>query len=1416
MSSSTQSNKKRGRRRSRTPPTSNQMLEILQRLKALEEGRSPRDTGTGSRATSEASAEPSNALILPSVSPCASAPAQAPIYMASQAQPPASPVTVPPSSQNDMSNAAERLMEALSSIPVRSNQYFVSDFDPSVHDVDTWCDEVDRARILNRWDENECLARVGHCLKGDARSWLSQWTSTTRTWSSFKLELKALCPRTIDVANILYDVMRTESDMFSTYADYARKSLLRLRIVKGLSSELLTAIIIRGICEPQIRAIATNAKLTPENIVEYLSNFVKSDKSQNNLPRKIYPHDSIRNSKFRNHNNYLKRKPIESTSIKCFECQQYGHKSLSCPKKIKTSTNNSNNKPTSLTSKVEKCNFCKKLGHSETTCFAKERTVSRNKSGVNFCREIAGTSKNRDVITAVILGVPVDVLIDSGSCVSLLSTEILKYFSCHVKTTYQLLRGLGGMEVEVNSFVTLPVELTDITLEVDFHIVDSKHLSTPVIIGTDVLNRKGVAYIRTSESQRVVHSPMVDIMHVSLTSLLEKITTPVTGNYKQRLLSVLSKYSDYFLSGTATTTVKDSEMQIKLTSDIPIYYRPYKLSHDEKLRVRHIIKDLLEKGIIRESDSEYASPILLVKKKDGSDRMVVDYRALNQITVKVRHPLPLINDHIDRLGNAKCFSSLDMVSGFHQLRVSEDSIHKTAFITTEGHYEYCKMPYGLANAPVIYQRTITKTLKSYIEAGTVLVYIDDVLLLTDTIEDNLVLLDSVLKTLTDAGFSINLKKCTFLTDEVEYLGRIISKGQVRPSEHKIEALVKSPTPSTVKQVRQFLGLAGYFRRYIPGYAIKTACIAALTRKGVSFHWGDEQEKARQEIIAQLTNEPILAIFDPELRTELHTDASSIGYGGILIQIDKNGSKRVIAYFSKLTAGAESKYHSYELETLAVVKSLQHFRQYLIGKHFVIITDCNALKMTQRKKDLQPRVARWWIYMQDFDFTLEYRKGVLMAHVDYLSRNPVNVIDALHKPQNWAQVAQAGDEETLMLLEKLNNGELDNTRYVKRNDLLYYKYVVVGEQVRYLCYVPKAFRLSLLRVFHDEHEHLGIDKTIDLILKHFWFPGMRQFVTKYVTHCVICISHKRVPRAPLQPISSWDKALVPFHTVHADVLGPLKECDGYKYVLIIVDAYTKYCLLYSLRKQDCSELKRVMSQTIGLFGCFKRLVCDRSRMFDNHEFIEWVHKHGVEIHFITPEMHRENGQVERYCRTVLNMIRVEVNYNKRDWSKVLWKIQLTLNITKHKTTQYSALNLLIGTDGTTPVINSLIKDITCDGSNPNREAVRELQRQHADGLLSANKDKQDLYVNKNRHPPKKFKINELVYVIKNSQSTGKLDSGMRGPYKIIRVLSNDRYELKLLAGSYGKTTQAAAGFMVLWRGEWTPDTCVGFFEGEFRI
>lgn len=909
--------------------------------------------------------------------------------------------------------------------------------------------------------------------------------------------------------------------------------------------------------------------------------------------------------------------------------------------------------------------------------------------------------------------------------------------------------------------------MADIALEVDLYVVSPDCLSTPVIIGTDVLNRDGVTYVRTKGKHYLARTKDDPIKVLTIESSEGiPISTPLQGAERERLLEMITEFSVFLITGTAESTVTTGSMPIRLTSDTPVSYRPYKLSHQEKLRVRDIIRDLLDKGIIRESESAYASPILLVKKRDGTDRLVIDFRALNHITVKDRYPLPLIEDQIDRLGSSEYFTILDMATGFYQIPIDAESVHKTGFVTPEGHYEFLKMPFGLANAPVVFQRIITNTLRSFIDTGKVLVYTDDILILSQTTDEGIETLRQVMLVLTSAGFSINIRKCKFLTTEIEYLGRVISRGQVRPSPRKIEAIVNAPTPSNLKKVRQFLGLAGHFRRYIAGDALKTACIAHLTRKDAKFDWGVEQENARKELIAILTSDPVLAIFDPILPTEVHTDASSLGYGAVLIQTHTGNYKRVVAYFSKGTQGAQSRYHSYELETLAVVKALENFRHYLIGIQFKVVTDCNALKSTQRKKDLVPRVARWWAYLQDFTFTIEYRKGVMMAHADYLSRNPVNLC-RISKPCNWAQIAQAADEKTQGLIQQLADGQLDQNRYSKQKDLLYYKYTPIGEQSRLLCFIPKGHRLSLLRIFHDEHGHVGVEKTTDLILKHFWFPGLRQFVKKYVSHCLVCLSHKRQPRAPLQPITSWDKPDLSFDTIHVDVLGPLAESEGYKFVLILVDAFSKYCLMYPIYRQDLAESRRVITNAVSLFGTPKLIVADRGRMFDNPEFASWVNELGSDIHLITPGMHQSNGQVERYCRTVLNLIRIKVNHRRTEWSSALWKLQLILNITKQKTTQTSALNLLIGTDSTTPIIRALVRDVALEGSHPNREGWREICRQRASQLLKDNRDQQDVYVNQRRKPPRKFQDDDMVFVIKSTQATGKLDSGMRGPYRVSR-------------------------------------------------
>lgn len=768
-------------------------------------------------------------------------------------------------------------------------------------------------------------------------------------------------------------------------------------------------------------------------------------------------------------------------------------------------------------------------------------------------------------------------------------------------------------------------------------------------------------------------------------------------------------------------------------------------------------------------------------------------RDLNAHTIKDRFPLPLIDDQLDRLGKGRIFTSLDMSSGFHQIPIHVNSIEKTAFITPDGHYEYLRMPFGLANAPATFQRAINKALGD-LKDNVALVYLDDILIPSESIEDAFNSLVLVFEALQKAGFSLNLKKCHFFQSKLNYLGREISADGIRPGTRKVEALVKSPTPTTLKQIRQFMGLAGYFRKYIPEFAIRTAPITKLTRANEPFVWTDEQEASRKYVIDHLTSKPLLSIFDPSLPTELHTDASSLGYGAILMQ-KKNGLPQIVGYFSKRTSKYEEKYHSYELETLAVVNALKHFRVYLLGVHFTLITDCNAIKSTSTKKDILPRVARWWSYMQDFDFSIVYRKGSSLPHVDFLSRNPVvRRIDATNT--NWLYVEQRGDDETMQLINASKDGLLDKTRYSVKNGILHYV-ISSPDGTHKKPFVPRRSRLGLLRIFHDEQCHVGMDKTIDSIQKHFWFPHMRSTVKKYIKHCLIC-AVKKTRIGPLQGvISNIEKPQAPMQVLHADCLGPLETTsEGYKHVLVLIDAFTKYCVLQPLKTVKADETRLNFQSFIALFGTPKQIIMDAGTNFKNLSLPEYLDSLGINYHYTTPDIHRSNGQVERYMRTIMNLIRVETSI-KSEWSNSLWKIQLVLNTTVQKSTQTSPLRALIGIEGSTPLIQSLLKNLDTD-----LQTIRnmELDRKRINEHLKVS-TRSAIKANQRRRDNIKFAKGDFVLMHRDDKMhQGKLKYEFQGPFEVMGTTQEGRYELKRVGKS--TITKAAKEQLRIWPNDWS--------------
>uniref|UniRef100_A0A5S6QSG4 Reverse transcriptase n=1 Tax=Trichuris muris TaxID=70415 RepID=A0A5S6QSG4_TRIMR len=378
------------------------------------------------------------------------------------------------------------------------------------------------------------------------------------------------------------------------------------------------------------------------------------------------------------------------------------------------------------------------------------------------------------------------------------------------------------------------------------------------------------------------------------------------------------------------------------TGDVnPIQCRPYRVSRLEREAISRQVEEMVRNGIVEESQSSWAFPVVMVRKKDGSWRFCVDYRKLNAVTARDVHPLPRMDDVLDRLGGSKYFSRLDLRNGYWQLEVEENDRPKTAFVTPDGLYQFKRMPFGLANAPATFSRLMNRILHSAMERHCI-ACLDDILIFTPVFEQHLLKLEQVFRILGDNGLRLNPAKCLLGTHEVEYLGHVIDAIGVRPDPAKIEGINSFPTPRTVKELRRFLGMSGYYRRFVEHYADIANPLYLLLRKKRKWEWSKMEEEAFKELKRRLQEPPVVHHFQESWPIEIHCDASRSGLGAVLIQ-KKEDQEHVVTYISRKLSATEENYHSNELECLAVVWALRVLRPYVLGRPFRVLTDSSAVK-----------------------------------------------------------------------------------------------------------------------------------------------------------------------------------------------------------------------------------------------------------------------------------------------------------------------------------------------------------------------------------------------------------------------------------------------------------------------------------------
>ncbi|GJS22847.1 putative reverse transcriptase domain-containing protein [Tanacetum coccineum] len=427
------------------------------------------------------------------------------------------------------------------------------------------------------------------------------------------------------------------------------------------------------------------------------------------------------------------------------------------------------------------------------------------------------------------------------------------------------------------------------------------------------------------------------------------------------------------------------EFRIDLVSrDAPIAHAPYRLAPSEMRKLSVQLQELLEKGFIRPSSSPWGAPVLFVKKKDGSFRMCIDYRELNKFTVKNRYPLPRINDLFDQLQGSSVYSKIDMRSRYHQLRIKEEDIPITAFRTRYGHFYFQVMPFGLTNAPAVFMDLMNRVCKPYLDKF-IIVFIDDILVYSKDEEEHRRYLKIILELLKKERLYAKFSKCDFWLDSVQFLGHVIDRSGVHVDPAKIEAIKSWAAPTTPTEVRQFLGLAGYYRRFIEGFSLISKPLTKLTQKNKKYEWGKEEEEAFQTLKQKLCSAPILALPEGTEDFVVYCDASLKGYGAVLMQREK-----VIAYASRQLKVHEENYTTHDLELGAVVFALRLWRHYLYGTKCVVFTDHKSLQYILNQKELNLRQRRWIELLSDYDCEIRYHPGKANVVADALSRKEIEI------------------------------------------------------------------------------------------------------------------------------------------------------------------------------------------------------------------------------------------------------------------------------------------------------------------------------------------------------------------------------------------------------------------------------------------
>lgn len=1342
--------------------------------------------------------------------------------------------------QQEQQTDDEIAQKPSSSVPnMMMMEGLVNKFDgqDATNPVSRWTQEIDDNAEIFSWTPSQTLLMARRSLTGTAALWLRA-ERVHKTWDELKKAIEKEFPDAIDV--------KTVHEMMSSRFKKSNESCIDYMLtMKELGKRgkmpdyVAIKYIVDGIRDNEINKMMLHGVTTYNDLKEKLKIYEsikeKMKKSQVSLPRPAQvqsmrkPRVNPRCYSCGDMGHVSAECPHKQQGMKCFHCNRFGHVASECrshgvqftPRTTEAvAAGGSRLVPASGTGSggasgrsgqstgyhggdrsVRQSLFAQPLqttdGVSSSTLTARltqeqcdggiltvaedcdDRTLTRDNDFHQSMDNVNKAKLKKPMKLVKINEIMEHSLIDSGSDVNLISSDFCETLNLVViHDTKMCFSGLGKVKVQALGMLTCNIVIDDNVYNVLFYVVPSYAIPYKLILGQEFLKNVFVVMDGGSVCVRKNSDDWLREINcfVSDYDILGHITN-------EELRCELKQCIDNY----TPLKIKEAPLKLKfvLKDDVPIAQRPRRVSLKEQIEVERQVEEWLHDGIIEVSYSDYSSPLVLVKKKDGSTRICVDYRLLNRKIIRDAYPLPIIEDCIDKLAKAKIYCVLDLKNGFFHLKVSEECIKYTSFVSHHGQFHFLRAPFGLSVCPQFFMRYVSIIFRDLISRGILQIFIDDIVISAENEYEALERLKEVLKIASEYGLQINWKKAQLLCKRITYLGYVIEGGSIRPSKEKVEAVMKYPEPRTIKQLHSFIGLASYFRKFIPNFAIIARPLTELLKKGNDFVFDVLQRQAFMILKEKLSCDPVLKIFRPEYATELHTDASSYGYSAILMQLSPDDNElHPVYYMSRKTTDVESRYSSYELEALAIIEGIKKFRHYLFGIKFKIVTDCKAFQMTMDKKNLamSPRVARWVLFLQDYDYQIEHREGTKMKHVDALSRQPyVCIINDVHENIRQAQML---DEGLKAIMEILKDRPYGN--YMIDNNLLY-----IGDDKRLV--IPRNMERDIIQKVHSKG-HFSIKKMKELINKDYYIKGLDKKIEDFILTCIPCLLATKKEGKQEGFLNPIEKESIPLMTIHLDHVGPLTQTSKqYNYILTVVDAFTKFVWLFPTKSTSSKETLNKLQVHQQTFGNPQRIITDRGTAFTSGEFAEYCKEENIQHLTITTGVPRGNGQVERIHRIIIPLLTKLCLENSGQWYKHVSRVQRAINSTFQRSIKTTPFELLIGTKMRTQEdieIQELLQEEERQQFNEDRESYR---KQAKEQILKIQDENVRDY-NKKRKESSKYEIGDVVATKRTQFGTGlKLKPKYLGPYRVIKVKRNDRYDLEKIdstAEGPGRTSSSA--------------------------